>query len=68
MRDRGSYRPSGSFANLTGKRAKAIRKSCERCGAGISGGRKRYCRPCVYDNARQQARERYHRNKEATSP
>lgn len=51
MRDRGARRPSGSFAELTGKPVNRVRGHCEQCGAGIDR-RKRFCLPC-YDERLQ---------------
>ena len=51
MRDRGSHRPSGAFADLTGKPVNRVRGYCEMCGCGVDK-RKRFCLPC-YDERLQ---------------
>lgn len=41
-------RTHGSFAELSGGRAKAVQKLCAQCGCGLMDRRKTYCAPC-YD-------------------
>jgi len=54
MRDRGAYRPSGSFADLVGSpRITTIKAHCVRCGRALERKNK-YCQPCSLDAAKEQ--------------
>lgn len=48
MRNRGSHRPSGSFADLTSHPVMRVKGFCGMCGAGLANKAKRFCGPC-YD-------------------